>query len=300
MFEDYKDKQGVAYNILVNEIKTGHISHAYLIDENSCSFAFDFVLSFVKSILCENKDTSYVNCNKCSICKRIDDGNYSELKIIEPDGLLIKKKQILDLQQEFSRSCVEGNKRIYIIRDVDKMRTETANSMLKFLEEPDNDIIAILLTNNYNNILPTIISRCQIIKLNNDKITEGSKEEDNIAINLITSMETRGIRTILNTKELIFNYVGSKDRDKLIDIFDKMIDMYYDIMKINLGNLNIKYIDFIDEFARISEINSSSSLTEKINYLIEAKDSIKFNVNINLLVDSLIVNIGGIYEGSWN
>lgn len=300
MLDDYKDKQSVAYNILVNEIKNNHISHAYLIDENNNSESFNFVMAFVKSILCDRKNTSYTNCNECLLCKRIDDGNYPEIKIIEPDGMLIKKKQILDLQQEFSRSTVEGKKRIYIIRDADKMRSETANSMLKFLEEPDNDIIAILLTNNYSSILSTIISRCQIIKLNNDTVSVENKEEDGIVLNFITSMETKGIRTILNTKELLFNYVSVKDREKMIVIFDKMIDMYYDIMKINVGNLNIKYLDYIDELSEFARLNSCSQLTRKINYLVQAKDSIKFNVNCNLLIDSLIVNIGGNYEGSWN
>ena len=102
------------------------------------------------------------------LCRKIDDDNYPEIKIVTPDGLLIKKQQILDLQLDFSRRAIEGSKRIYIIRDADKMRSETANSMLKFLEEPDNDVVAILMTNNFNNLLTTIISRCQVIRLTND------------------------------------------------------------------------------------------------------------------------------------
>jgi len=300
MLDDYRDKQSVIYNILINQIKNNCISHAYLINENNNSESFNFVMSFVKTILCDNRKDSFSNCNMCSICDRIDDGNYPEIRIIEPDGMLIKKKQILDLQQDFSKSAVEGKKRIYIIRDVDKMRAETTNSMLKFLEEPDNDIIAILITNNYNNILPTIISRCQIIKLNNDVICNKDSEFDEVVLNFITNIEINGIKTILNTKELLFNYVSNKDRDKFINFFDKMIDMYYDIMKINVGNLNIKYIDYIDKLSKISEFNNCSKLTRKINYLVQARDLIKFNVNCNLLIDSLIVNIGGNYEGSRN
>ena len=81
----------------------------------------------------------------------------------------IKKDQLLDLQSEFNNKAFEGNKKIYIIRSAEKMNVQTANSILKFLEEPVDDIIAILITDNINMLLPTIISRCQVIKLNKKK-----------------------------------------------------------------------------------------------------------------------------------
>ena len=153
MLSDYRDKQLLAYNLFVKDIENNCVTHAYLIDENNYSDSFKMVLSFVKSILCNNKNDSGINCNECSLCKRIDDGNYPEVKIIRADGMYIKKQQIIELQQEFSRSAVEGKKRIYIIRDCEKMRPEAANSMLKFLEEPEDGIVAILMTNNINNVL---------------------------------------------------------------------------------------------------------------------------------------------------
>ena len=232
MLNDYKEKQALAYNIMMNEIINNHVSHAYLIDENNNNESFDIVMAFIKEILC-----SKLNDNERQVlCKRIDDGNYPEIKIILPDGMLIKKKQLLNLQQEFSRSAFEGNKRIYIIRDADKMRSETANSMLKFLEEPDNDIIAILMTNNYNNLLSTIISRCQVIRFNSNSEYVNASELDEMVINIIKSIEENGVRTIMSEQDLLFKIVSVKDRDKIIDVFDKMIDMYYDIMKINTGD----------------------------------------------------------------
>ena len=296
MLDDYKDKQSVAYNIMMNEINNDHISHAYLIDENNNNDSFNIVMAFIKEILCSKLDVN----DRQVLCKRIDDGNYPEIKIIEPDGMLIKKKQILDLQQEFSRSAFEGSKRIYIIRDADKMRSETANSMLKFLEEPDNDIIAILMTNNYNNLLSTIISRCQIIRLNNDNVDANDSKFDLLVINFINSVENNGFRTIMKEQELLFNIVPMKDRDKLVNVFDKMIDMYYDIMKINTGNRFIKFNSYLDILTDIASKNTSNDLLNKINYLVKTKDTIKNNVNINLLIDSLIIEFGGKHESSWS
>lgn len=301
MLNDYKDKQSLAYNLFVNDINNNCVTHAYLIDENNYLDAYNMVLSFVKAILCDNKYLDNNNCLDCTLCKRIDDGNYPELKIIEPDGMYIKKQQIIDLQQVFSRSSVEGSKRIYIIKDCEKMRPEAANSMLKFLEEPEEGIIAILMTNNINNVLSTIISRCKVVKLNNlsDSVDDNSNEElDNLAIKFVSNLENRGIDLIIDVKELWFSVIGAKDRDKMVLVFDKMIDIYYDMMKIKNGNNNIKCIKWIDEIKNISSMNSLEDILNKINILVEYKDSIKFNVNSNLLMDSLIISIGGVNNGS--
>ncbi|MBR7042052.1 MAG: hypothetical protein IKI04_00980, partial [Bacilli bacterium] len=234
------------------------------------------------------------------LCKRIDDGNYPEIKIIEPDGMLIRKQQILELQQEFSMAAVEGNKRIYVIKDADKMRSETANSMLKFLEEPDNDIIAILMTNNFNNLLSTIISRCQVIRLNNDLEVNNIDQDNLIVLNFIKCLENEGINTIMKEQELLFNTISTKERDKYIIFFDKMIDMYYDILKIFEGNKNIKFSTYYDELKGIADKNTKDNVLNKIDLLVKLKDRIRYNVNINLLIDTLIVNIGGKYENSWS
>lgn len=290
MLDDFKEKQEIAYNIMMNEINTNHISHAYLIDENNCYESFDFVIAFIKEILCIGLDQE----SRQVICRRIDDGNYPELKIIEPDGMLIKKQQILDLQKMFSMVAVEGNKRIYLIKDAEKMRSETANSMLKFLEEPENNIIAILMTNNFNNMLSTIISRCQIIRLNNELDVNLENDLDRDVLNFVKCIENDGINTIMNEQDILFNKINIKDREDLIVFFDKMIDMYYDIMKIVIGNLNVKYIDFKEEFISIANNYTYDKILDIINLLIKYRDAIKNNVNINLLVDSMIVSMGGI------
>ena len=289
MLGDYKDKQPIAYNIMMNEIKNNHISHAYLIDENNNSESFNIVMAFVKEVLCSKLDSESGQVLR----KRIDDGNYPEIKIIKPDGMLIKKQQILDLQQAFSRSAIEGSKRVYIICDADKMRNETANSMLKFLEEPDNNVMAILMTNNFNSLLSTIVSRCQIIRLNNDENDNANSEVDELVLNFIEFLENNQIKTIIKEQDLIFNLIGTKERDKFIIFFDKMIDMYYDILKISTGNQTIIYNNYLDKFTMIAKKNAQNKIIDKINILIKMKDRIKNNVNINLLIDSLIVSIGG-------
>ena len=289
MLDDYKERQAIAYNVMMNEIRNNLVSHAYLIDENNNSSSFDIVMAFVKEIVC----SKLADEEKEILCKRIDDNNYPEVKIISPDGMLIRKQQILDLQQEFSMAAVEGSKRIYVIRDADKMRSETANSMLKFLEEPDNSIIAILMTNNFNNLLSTIVSRCQIIRLNNNNSIDVNEELSLLALNFIKNIEDSGYYAVMKEQEILFDTIGVKEREKYVYFFDKLIDMYYDILKVLTGDEKIQCFKNLDEFKNIAKKNTNEKLLDKINILLTKKDTIKNNVNVNLLIDSIIIEVGG-------
>lgn len=298
MLNDYKDSQFLAYSIFKNEIKNNMLSHAYLIDDNDSGESLNIVKSFIKAILCDYDHTEIDKCG-CQSCRLIDNDSYPEIKIINPDGMYIKKGQLLELQQEFSRAPVYGKKRIYIICECEKMRVEAANAILKFLEEPNNDIIAFLITNSFDNVISTIVSRCQIIKLNNSKNNIKENEFVDFSINFINELEKNGIGCILNEKELWFNVFDSKDRENVVVVLDNMITMYYDIMKLFISSdFNLYYDKFRDDYYKIVDRNNINSLIDKIHWLIDARDSIRFNVNINLLVDKIILKVGGCNEHS--
>ncbi len=105
-----------------------------------------------------------VPCETCRNCKRIESGNYPNLFQIEPDGQFIKIDQIRELISGMTRTGFEEGRKIYIIHHADRLNNSSANTLLKFLEEPEGEVTAILLTEAYHSILPTIQSRCQHIK----------------------------------------------------------------------------------------------------------------------------------------
>ena len=314
MLDAYKDGQAVAYNIMMNAINNNKLSHAYLFDSNGNSDVMNIVLSFVKIIICMDKKSDEEILN---ICNRIDNGNYIDVKIIEPDGLWIKKEQLLDLQSEFSKSAIEGSKKIYIIKSADKMNIQTANSILKFLEEPVDDIIAILIVDNINLVIPTIISRCQIIKLNKKKYEESSllnfsnlcnntkyrclsddekRQFIDDVINFIMMIENSGLDTLIYTKNIWHNKF--KDRNDNIMAIELIINFYYDVMKF-ISNLKINFFkDKIEYIENVSKKNSLISVAKKIEILDEIKNNFKRNLNINLLIDKLIIDMCGDKNGN--
>ena len=166
MLDEFKTLDSVVYKQLSNSLDK--LSHAYLFNLNNNIYALDMIMAFIKNIICINMSDEEANI----ICNKIDNNNYLDVKKIYPDGLWIKKEQLEELQETFSTKSIENNKRIYIIYEAEKLNKSAGNSLLKFLEEPCEGIIAILLTNNINSVLNTISSRCQIINFKKNNVSE--------------------------------------------------------------------------------------------------------------------------------
>lgn len=315
LFDDFKDSQSLGFNLLLNSVKNDKISHAYLIDGNNYEFAFDFVMAFVKLLACDNKYSNGDKCGNCNICERIDNGNYGEVKIIESDGLFIKKEQLMDLQVTFSKSAIEGKRRIYVIKDCDKMNKHASNSLLKFLEEPNDNIIAILFTNDIHKLLPTIISRCQLVRLKKDKhfdnsstifnfaniCCNGTKEVNNFIndndknkmlddiILFLDYFEINGLDVMIYMKKMWYNSFSERDNSLLGVIL--LLNFYYDVFKYYYDIGDYFFCNYLDKIKEISKLNDGDIVLRKINTCIEAYDSLKCNLNVNLVIDNLLIKL---------
>ena len=192
------------------------------------------------------------------------------------------------------------------------MNVQTANSILKFLEEPVDDIIAILITDNINMLLPTIISRCQVIKLNKKKcsydtisnlsdlligygyndISDDNKEKIiNDVIGFTEYIENYKLDTLIYTKKLWHN--NFKDRNYNIIGINLMIYFYYDVIRYKSGLKILFFNDYEDNIIKIANMNDIDVLCDKIKVLNDTLNNIKYNLNINLLIDKLVIDMCG-------
>ena len=311
MLDEYKTSQEIVYRILKNAINKEKYSHAYLFETGGFSDSNKLIMSFVKALQCPNKYTNDKNCQNCNLCTLIETNNNPEIKIINPDGMWIKKEQLKYLMQEFNKKALLGNKKIYIINGADKLNTTSANSILKFLEEPEEGIIAILVTENIYSVLETIRSRCQIIKLkeNKNNFTEENTierikkilniEEDNEnieekiekTINFVNYYEKNHLSTIIYMQKLWHDYIKSKN--DIINSFEIMIMYYKDILNSIINNDPEIFINYKNEIQTISNTNTLKQISKKITILTDLKEKIKNNLNTNLLMDKLIIELEG-------
>lgn len=174
-----QEYQPLVFAQLKKSIKHGRIAHAYLFEGDKGTGKHELSLWLAKRLFCTDVQEE-APCGKCSNCVRIAQGEHPDVIQIEPDGQMIKVDQIRQLQEEFSKSGFESRLKIFILSQADKMNNSAANSLLKFLEEPVGNFLAILETESRGRILPTIQSRCQIIHfspLSKEKLQEKLQEE---------------------------------------------------------------------------------------------------------------------------
>lgn len=289
MLNDYKDGQVIFYNVLSMAIKNNKISHAYLFENKGNDKYIEIILSFVKAILCPNNYFNNEKCGECLQCLRIENGNYPEIKIIKPEGMWIKKEQLMDLQEAFNKTAIEGSKRIYIILECEKLNKQAANSILKFLEEPNDGIIALLVTNNKDLVLDTIKSRCQDILILADNEVNFDSLMINDVLDFIRVLENKKKDTIIYAKPLWLTKF--KDRNSFIKAIDIMIYFYNDVLLFKLG-CDLKY--FNNYYDDVTNINGSiDEIIKKIKILIENEYLIRYNLNLNLLINKIIIEFGG-------
>lgn len=146
-------------------LKKDRLNHAYLFSGDYANF--EMAIFLVKAIFCNNK-IDFLPCGDCRTCQLIDKNEFSDLTILEPTGQVIKTEAVREMMRNFSQTGYESQKQVFIIKDCEKMHTNAANSLLKFIEEPQSTSYIFLLTNDDNQVLPTIKSRTQIFHFSKD------------------------------------------------------------------------------------------------------------------------------------
>ena len=272
-FIDYVDK------IVLNN----KVSHAYLIEVDNYDNDIKYIYNFIKMMLlkCSYKDA--VNSME-KVSKLIDDNNYPDIVVVSSDSLTIKKEQIIDLEKEFNNKSLFDNKRIYIIKESEKLNASSANTILKFLEEPEDDIVAILLTDNRYHVIDTILSRCQVLSLKENFYDINFSDEIMDLLELFLSPK----KYFINPKNVYIVYFTDKINSK--ELLNNISNIL--ISSINYSILNEKN-EYSDIFNNILKNNDINKLINILSILDDEIYKLNFNVNLKLWLDSLFCKLIG-------
>ncbi|MGN1401127.1 MAG: DNA polymerase III subunit delta' [Bacillus sp. (in: firmicutes)] len=325
---ELKDKQPQVFQMLQNSVRKSRVAHAYLFEGERATGKKDTAILLAKSFYCGAEHTEQP-CNRCANCRRIASGNHPDVHLIEPDGLSIKKDQIQQLQEEFSKKGMESNKKVYILVDAEKMTVQAANSLLKFLEEPSAETTAILLTEQSQRILPTILSRCQIITfqpLSSDELIRKLTEQginrqkamvaaqltnrfdealelclddwfaqaQRIVLELYEALNQNYMKALLYLQEYWFGHFKDKEQvDRGLDLF---LLVYKDLLYIQLDKLDdVIYKDRQAELERHALQIPQKRLAASMEAILDTKRRLMSNTNPQLVMEQLVMNL---QEGS--
>lgn len=320
MFKIYGHKNILAlFNKIVSSQK---IANAYLFIGES-GFGKEFMAKyFAMMINCKNGSKP---CLSCPSCIQMISGNHPDIFFIEPDGISIKVETLRNVV--INNAYVKpynSYKKIFIIKEAEKMTEQAQNSILKTLEEPPEYGLFILTSSKMDGLLPTIVSRCEIIRftresdeviedyLINEKKIDRSKAKKIASIangnygkaNLLIDEGYSRIRSELG--DILYNVINQdkalrlesfkffdENREMIDDIIDIMFSYLRDLMILKLLGSE-EYIinkDMVDKLKDFSGNLTGFKLNNIINEIEELAFNLKSNVNYQLAIEKFLLNI---------
>ena len=312
--------QPLVYSTFSNARKQNKVSQQYLIKGENGTPTLETALFLAKSLLCEEDDV--FACDNCPTCIRFDDGNYADLIILNAKTNVLKVSDIESLENRFSSSSLEkSGKLIYIIHQVENMNRESINALLKFLEEPSENIYAFLTTENETKVLPTILSRCQHLKLlpiPRDQVSKkavdlGLSQDDAELLSFFTSepssvAELVESETYLTCKTVLIDYLQSlttslkegyyyiqregitkiKTKEQIRLFIDMLSLVFKDLLNVELGlksalpSLDVLLIPLN------SKIKNKEECYKEIMF---TRGRVELNVTVSLILEHLAFSI---------
>ncbi len=155
---------------LLRAASTGRVHHALLFSGRRGIGKLALARAFAQVLLCEESQLGVGlgglrRCGVCRHCRRIEKDGHPDFLILRPSGVYISIAQIRQLQQDVSCNPFEARLRVVIIDDAHAMQDAAGNAILKTLEEPGSQTQFLLLTDQAHGLLPTVRSRCQVVRL---------------------------------------------------------------------------------------------------------------------------------------
>lgn len=318
--EYVKKYQPVLYRVFANAVEGNKLSHAYLLSGEPGTPLKDVALYLAKSLVCDMPEP--LACERCLTCIRIEDGSFADIMIFDGQETTIKKNDVYNITSNFEKTALEAKGiMIYILHLVENMTSEAVNSLLKFLEEPGKNVFAFLTTENEAKVLPTIISRTQVLHLKTidkqqlieETINQGCPREDAEILSFFlndpsTIMQTLQSQEYLDAKaalnkqlealasskeEAIYvsqRYITSTIKSKEAARFylDMLTIVFQDLLNIRVNNrITLSSYDSIlhELISRLRHID------ETLIEIMTSRGKLDLNVNVALLLDHVIIAI---------
>ncbi|MBN2298482.1 MAG: DNA polymerase III subunit [Deltaproteobacteria bacterium] len=205
--------------LLRGSINAGKVPHAFLFAGPEGLGKTKVALEFFKALNC--LETPGDACDTCRSCMKAQGLTHPDLIMLSGDGGVIQVKEVRDVISDISLKPFEARKRVIIIEPAELMNKASSNAILKTLEEPPSGTVLILVSHKPVMLLPTITSRCQIIRFTPCDASVCTAESVNPVIFRLTSGSLGGLANfdegdIVHIRDEMVNIVQGADPFDLI------------------------------------------------------------------------------------
>lgn len=274
--------------LIIESFHEKNNSHAFLLSTNNIEKCLKDVLDIVKIINCEN-----LGNDDCNVCKTIESNTNPDVILVKESGKEIKKDQILNIINCFSTKPSISKYSTYIICNADKMNDFSANKMLKFLEEPDGEIVGFFITDKLNAIIPTIRSRCEIYNYhfgNNSilDLLDITEEEYASSFDFALSITSRLNDEPKYSLMADSKNISKKEREE-IDLIFKLIKKFYVLKYENIQLCLYNNLEYVESILTSITTNDISLIVKRIKILDNIINDLNIYVNKDLIVNKFFI-----------
>ena len=311
MLDFYLNSQ--AHKVISLDKARGMLSHAYLLECSDSYLLESYDINMAKEIFCLSEATP---CGVCNNCQKVEHSNMVDLKIYPKDNKSIVVEDINEIVSDSIQRPMDGEYKVYILKNFDKATVQAQNKILKTLEEPPHNVVFILTCSNLGNVLPTISSRVKRVTENllsiesvaellkdmkvKDYMSVASVSGGNIstALKLATGGESEKIiglafSTLLNLRAssgvLRFSSQILALKKDFPFFIDTLIAILRDVAVV--GNGQVSFKDRIEDIKILSASLSDKACLEILKILCEIYNKLEFNCNLTGVVDKMLLDI---------
>lgn len=156
-----------AANLLKEHILQNNPRHAYLFTGPHSVGRRTLALRFAQALNCPEPEEPGERCRTCRTCRQIEAMQYPDLSVVQSESLggTLKVDQVRELSHTLSLAPYQAKYRVALLLRFEEANLNAANALLKTLEEPAPQVILVLTAENEERLLPTIVSRCEVLRL---------------------------------------------------------------------------------------------------------------------------------------
>jgi DNA polymerase-3 subunit delta' len=213
--------QDKAKRMLSRSLAAGRVPHAYIFKGPEGVGKRLFARGVAAAVNCRDKERIGA-CGVCSSCKKFRSMNHPDFQVVSPEKGVIKIDQIRRLTKELSYPPYESTMRVVVLEDVQTMRREAANSLLKTLEEPPENNLLILTAEASQELLATLTSRCQVVSFAQLSV------DDTMNILLQQGVEREAARLLARLSEGSPGKALLLHKTEMIDLWRKLVSFLSD------------------------------------------------------------------------
>ena len=156
-----------AVEMLQQHIQSGQVRHAYLFCGPRGVGRRTLALRFAQALNCTQPPERGIPCGTCRTCQQIEAMQQADLHVVqaEIEGGILKVEHVRDLQHDLALTPYESTYRVALLLRFEEANASTQNALLKTLEEPNPRVVILATVENEEQLLPTIVSRCEVLHL---------------------------------------------------------------------------------------------------------------------------------------